>query len=512
MNVPESLETSAQSSTLPTLVLGLGESGSACARWCARQGELVRVADSRGEVAIDALREAAPDAEFLLGDAALSTVDGEPVFALSLLDGVRRVAISPGLSLIQGSAAPLVAAARARGIEVCSEFDLFAQALRTQQAQGYTPLVLGVTGTNGKTTVTALTCHLLNQNGLSAVAAGNISPSILTAWMAALDRQDLPQAWVLELSSFQLETTHHLRLDAGVVLNLSQDHLDWHGDWAGYQQAKARLLKLSRLTIVNRADPAVRSLVGALDDEPVRSFGADAPTLAGDLGLDLDHGVSWLCEALADEDEPAPRRKKHEPVLRPAGRLNRLMPADALRIRGAHNALNAQAALLLARVADLGWGGLLRAVRDYEGEPHRLAFVRNVAGVDFIDDSKGTNVGATVAALDGLGQRVVLIAGGVGKGQDFSPLRRSVAAQARAVVLIGQDAPRLQQALGTAVPVALAATLEDAVEQAFGLAQPGDAVLLSPACASMDMFRDYKHRAEVFVSAVQELAFERGEV
>lgn len=512
MPVSESIENASSLLAVPTLVLGLGESGSACVRWCARQGGLVRVADSRTQLNIDVLRQDVPQAEYWIGEAALQEQEGVAVFATHLLDDMTRVVISPGLSLISGPAAALVAEARKRGLVVCSEFDLFAEALRVRQQEGYAPLVLGVTGTNGKTTVTALTCHLLNQNGVTAVAAGNISPSVLTAWMAAEDAQQWPQAWVLELSSFQLETTQQLSLDAGVVLNVSQDHLDWHGGWAQYGQAKAKLLTLSRLAVVNRTDPAVRALV-ALDGLQVRSFGQDAPTLAGDVGLEADHGVSWLCEAQEEEAEPAPRRKKQDVLNhRSTGRLNRLMPADALRIRGAHNALNAQAALLLARQAGLSWSGLLHAVRDYAGEPHRVAFVRNVAGVDFIDDSKGTNVGATVAALEGLGQPVVLIAGGVGKGQDFAPLRASVAAHARAVVLIGQDAGRIAQALDAVCPIEQVDSLDAAVTIAMSLAQAGDAVLLSPACASMDMFRDYKHRADVFVDAVQELAFERGEV
>jgi UDP-N-acetylmuramoylalanine--D-glutamate ligase len=381
-------------------------------------------------------------------------------------------------------------------------------------SQGYSPRVLAVTGTNGKTTVTALTGRLVEAAGKSVAVAGNISPAALAALMAALDNEKLPEVWVLELSSFQLATTATLAPDAAVVLNLTQDHLDWHGDMKSYAAAKARLLKAAAIAIVNRDDAAVAAMVERLDVESVRSFGRELPSWAGDMGMDHSHGVAWLVEAAwGDFDAEPIKRKKGEPALRIAGRPNRLMPVDALRIRGVHNALNVQAALLLARSIGLPLVAMLHSVRDYRGEPHRVEFLRTIAGVDFIDDSKGTNVGATVAALEGLGQRSVLIAGGVGKGQDFSPLARAVALHARAVVLIGRDAPVIEAAIAsTGVPVMTSETLEAAVATALEQAEPGDAVLLSPACASFDMFRDYKHRADVFADAVQSLALDRGEI
>ncbi|MDX3904973.1 MAG: UDP-N-acetylmuramoyl-L-alanine--D-glutamate ligase [Pigmentiphaga sp.] len=499
-----------------TLVLGLGESGAAAVRWCVRTGCGLRVADSRAEPAgLEDLRDGAPNAEFRLGDSALCERNGERCFDPDLLAGVDRIVISPGLPPHAAPARELVGAARELGIPVVGEIELFAQALGELGAtRSYSPRVLAVTGTNGKTTVCALAGQLLEAAGLSVAVAGNISPAALTALMTALDEDKLPQAWVLELSSFQLETTHSLQPDAAAVLNLSQDHLDWHGNMKAYTAAKAKLLAAASVAIVNRDDPAVAAMVERLDAERVRGFGREAPAWAGDLGLDLSHGMAWLAEALAgDVDAPPARRKKGEIATRPEGRINRLMPVDALYIRGTHNALNAQAALLLARSLGLPWAPLLRAVREYRGEPHRVEFVRSIAGVDFIDDSKGTNVGATVAALEGLGQRCVLIAGGVGKGQDFAPLARAVALHARAVVLIGRDAPEIAQALRQAgVPLIESGDLAAAVTAAMEQAQPGDAVLLSPACASFDMFRDYKHRAEVFVDAVQSLAADRGEV
>jgi UDP-N-acetylmuramoylalanine--D-glutamate ligase len=328
------------------------------------------------------------------------------------------------------------------------------------------------------------------------------------------DEKRPPAVWVLELSSFQLETTSSLAVDAAVVLNLSQDHLDWHDSMVDYAAAKARLLTAARVAIVNRDDPSVLRMVERLDATGVRSFGHDLPPLEGDMGLDHGHGVAWLAES-ADRgfDAEPVKRKKNEVVLRGLGRLNRLMPSDALQVRGAHNVLNAQAALMLARAIDLSWPALLRALRAYRGEPHRVEFLRNICGVDFIDDSKGTNVGATVAALEGLGQRVVLIAGGVGKGQDFSPLVRPVALHARAVLLIGRDGPTIGEALAdTGVPCVTADSLEAAVIASLDYAQEGDAVLLSPACASFDMFRSYAHRAQVFADAVIELANDKGQV
>lgn len=426
--------------------------------------------------------------------------------------------LSPGLVPHESPTRELLEQARERNVEVVGEIELFARALAgLAESREYRPRVLAITGTNGKTTVTALTRQLIEAGGMSARAAGNISPAALAALIDALDQDDLPQVWVLELSSFQLETTRTLAPDAAVVLNVTQDHLDWHGDMQAYAQAKARILKPARLAIVNRDDPLTVAMVESLQALNVRSFGRDVPALVGDMGLELGQGVAWLtaCESNDfDEPAPAPRRKKDAPPpTRAGGRMSRLMPVDALRIRGVHNALNALAAMQLARSLDLGWGPMLRTLRDYAGEPHRAELVRSIGDVDYINDSKGTNVGATVAALEGLGQQVVLIAGGQGKGQDFSPLVPVVRRHARAVVLIGVDGAAIGKVLEpTGVPCVAAADMREAVRRAAELAQPGDAVLLSPACASFDMFRNYPHRGEVFAAEVQELALDRGEV
>ena len=497
-----------------TLVVGLGETGVAAALWCARRGERVRVLDTREnptglEVLTQGLQALGKQADLRLGAGH---------FNASALEGAQRLVLSPGLSPLVEPVRTLLSQAREAGVAVQGEIELFALALRDMRGQGYQPKVLAVTGTNGKTTVTSMARVLAEAGGATAMAAGNIGPAALTALSGALERDALPQVWVLELSSFQLETTQSLALDAAAVLNVTQDHLDWHGGMQAYADAKRRLLQMAQVAVLNRGDEWCRKMADDLRGMQVRTFGQQLPEWEGDLGLDDDHGISWLCAVEpADLDmpqAPARRRKKNaEPEQRQAGRLSRLMPSDALQVRGRHNALNALAALALGRAIGLSWGDMLRALRGYEGEPHRTRFVRMVEGVSFVDDSKATNVGATQAALDGLDHKVVLIAGGVGKGQDFSPLAPLLARHARAVVLMGRDEVALAAVLPAGeVRVERAADMEQAVRQAYALAQPGDSVLLSPACASLDMFRDYAHRGNVFAQAVQELALERGEV
>lgn len=495
------------------LILGLGETGIAAARWCVRNGALLRVADTRANpVGLEALQSEidASRVEWHLGC---------DVFAESLLDGVEQLVLSPGLAPGMSPVRELLDAAKARNVEITGEIELFARALRDLNAsQNYAPKVLGVTGTNGKTTVIALTRRILESAGLRAQAAGNISPAALHALMDALDHDALPDVWVLELSSFQLETTSSLSLTAATVLNLTQDHLDWHVTMQNYSDAKARIFTMAEQVIVNRDDTNVMGLIATQSAMNVRSFGRDAPILTGDLGIETSHEVMWLCSSEATEfedDLPAPvRRKKNAPAPeRSPGRIVRLMPVDALGIKGLHNALNTQAALLLSRACGAIWAPMLRAAGEYTGEPHRMEFVRSVRGIDFFNDSKGTNVGATAAGLEGLGRRIVLIAGGVGKGQDFEPLVPVIKRHVSAVILIGQDATLMSQVFAPSeVTTVFASDMKEAIAQAFTHACEGDAVVLSPACASFDMFQNYPHRGQVFVNEVKELALDQGDV
>jgi UDP-N-acetylmuramoylalanine--D-glutamate ligase len=377
--------------------------------------------------------------------------------------------------------------------------------------KGYAPAVLAITGTNGKTTVTSLTGQLVERAGKTVAVAGNIGPTLLDTLSAHMDADTLPDVWVLELSSFQLDGVQGFEPTAATVLNLTQDHLDWHGDMPAYAAAKARIFGAHGLMILNRDDAGVMAMLPApvrvkLQRPQIRThvtFGAAMPLRPGDYGIERVNGMAWLVRALeADETQ----KRKRGAVVEEEIFLQRLMPADALRIRGRHNAMNALAALALASAADCPLGPMLYGLREYHGEPHRVEPIAIVDEVEYFDDSKGTNVGATVAALIGLGEerRVVVILGGDGKGQDFEPLAEPVRQYARAVVLIGRDAPLIEAALAsTGVSLLHAASMDEAVKLASARANPGDAVLLSPACASFDMFKDYAHRAEVFREAVQ---------
>jgi len=449
------------------LVLGLGESGLAMAQWLARRGEKVRAADTR---------QAPPSAAELAHTApAVELVTGP--FALSLLDDVGLVALSPGLSQTE----PVVQEAYRRGIPLTGEIELFAQALRDLGWRENCK-VIAITGTNGKTTVTSLVGAMGRAAGMNTAVAGNISPAALTELMARLDANDPPGLWVLELSSFQLETTATLAADAAVVLNVSDDHLDRYAGLDGYAAAKARVFEGGGVQVLNRADERVMAMRRA--GRRVFTFGLDRPPEEFDFGVVEHAGEHWLARGT----EP-------------------LAALYELPLAGLHNAANALAALALCRAVDLPLPPVLRALQTFRGLAHRVQKVAEFGGIAFYDDSKGTNVGATLAALQGLGRKVALIAGGEGKGQDFSPLKAAVEAHARAVVLIGRDALLIESAIqGAAPPVLHAADMNEAVRTAFAAARPGDAVLLSPACASFDMFRNYAHRAEVFVAAVRALA------
>ncbi|MCR4298439.1 MAG: UDP-N-acetylmuramoyl-L-alanine--D-glutamate ligase [Gallionella sp.] len=443
------------------LVLGLGETGLSMLRWLSAQGARLRVADSRR--APPSLAEAVrhvDTAQILCGP-----------FSAAMFDGIELVAISPGIPLRD----PVVANGVARGIPVVGDIELFAQGLPATNR----PKVLAITGSNGKTTVTSMVEHLCKAAGKDAVAAGNISPPVLDA-VAARDTKQ-PEIWVLELSSFQMETTFNLNADAATVLNVSEDHLDRYPNMDEYAAAKARIFQGSGMQVLNRDDARCMEMV--IPGREVITFGLDAPRNKQDWGIERDGGDIWLIHG-------------GEPLLK----------ASELQVAGLHNVANALAALALCHAIGLPLPALLDALRSFKGLPHRVQRVAEIDGVVYYDDSKGTNVGATVAALRGLGGKTVLIAGGEGKGQDFAPLNPAVAQHARAVLLIGRDAPLIEAALhGCGVPLLRASDMDNAVQQAARLVQRGDAVLLSPACASFDMFRNYAHRAEVFVAAVHGL-------
>lgn len=451
-----------------TLVLGLGESGLAMARWLARQGVALRVADSRAEPpGVDRLRAEVPDVEIVTGP-----------FTDLLLDGVGRIAISPGIDPRQ----PLFQAAKARGVPVVGEMDLLADALREQGADDRSRIIT-ITGTNGKTTTTTLAGEMVRATGLDGVVAGNISPAALDVLMARLDAKEaLPQVWVLELSSFQLETRPALEAVSATVLNVTDDHLDRYTGLDDYAATKAAVFQGSGVQVLNREDARVMAM--ALPGRRVFTFGVDVPACSDDFGVVHADDGEWLARG-------------NEKLLRRAD----------MQLAGSHNVANALAALALCEAAGLPRAPLVAALKAFRGLPHRVEKVaERTDGVIYYDDSKGTNVGATVAALEGLRRKVVLIAGGDGKGQDFSPLKDAFARYARAVVLIGRDAEAIEAAVaGCGVALVRATDMDAAVLEANARAQAGDVVLLSPACASLDMFRNYAHRAQVFIDAVQRL-------
>ena len=444
------------------LVVGLGDTGAACVRWLIEHDAQVRATDTREEPPhAQRVREAFPEATLRLGG-----------FDRADFEWADLVVASPGVAL----ATPELQWAVKAGKDVVGDVELFARALKNTSAY-----VIAITGSNGKSTVTSLVGHLCAAVGLDTVVAGNIGLPVLDA----LDNQDTlgrcPDVWVLELSSFQLETTSSLKPDAATVLNISQDHMDRYAGLDDYAAAKTRIFAGDGVQVLNRDDPAVMAM--AIPGRTRWTFGIaqDESLSPGQFGLTTRKDRLWLCEG-----EEA------------------LLPVDKLPIAGLHNAANALAALALCRAIQLPYEGLIPALKTFEGLPHRVQRVAEVAGRTFYDDSKGTNVGATAAALLGFTVPVVLIAGGDGKGQDFSPLKAAVK-NTRAVIQIGRDGPLVGAAIGGACPVHRAESMEEAVNLAFALSQPGDAVLLSPACASWDMFRNYAHRAEVFIAAVKAL-------
>ena len=449
------------------LVLGLGETGLSALRWLERQGARLSVADTReNPPGIEALAAELPTVKVYRG-----------AFTVAMFNDVDLIVVSPGVSLKELE----IQAAIARGVQVVGDVELFAQ-YRPTSAK-----VIAITGANGKTTVTTLVGEMCKAAGLKTIVAGNIGLPVLEVLS-----METPDVYVLELSSFQLETTNTLQIDAATMLNLSEDHMDRYASFQDYAIAKARIFYNTKLQVLNRDD--AWSMLMARPKLAQVTFGLGVPS-DGEYGLQqkqanacLDtshetHLETWLC--FGDKE---------------------LLNIRDLKISGLHNAANALAAVALCRGIGIDYAPIIQTLYNFRGLPHRMEWVANIDEVDYYDDSKGTNVGATCAALSGLPQKIVLIAGGDGKGQDFSPLKEAVSVNARAVVLIGRDAALIEAALlPTQVPLYRAIDLPEAVNIAKKLAQSGDAVLLSPACASFDMFKNYIHRAEVFVQAVNAL-------
>ncbi|MFZ5555892.1 MAG: UDP-N-acetylmuramoyl-L-alanine--D-glutamate ligase [Pseudomonadota bacterium] len=446
------------------LVLGAGLTGLSAARWLSRRGARVRVVDSK---------PAPPMAARIAAEVPGADVRGGG-FAADAFREIDLMVISPGVPRSE----PAVRAAQARGVPLVGDVELFAQALAQR---GSTAKVLAVTGSNGKSTVTALAGAMCREAGLATTVAGNIGLPVLDA----LDAEErAPDVYVLELSSFQLESTENLEPDAATMLNLSEDHLDRYRDMHAYAEAKARIFAGDGVQVLNRDDACSRAM--ARPGRRVITFGLGVPPHAADYGLAQADGV-WLVRG-----------------------GERLMPARELPLAGAHNAANALAAWGLAAAIGVDDASAAAAARGFPGLPHRMQRVAEIGGATFYNDSKGTNVGATVAALAGMDRPVVLIAGGDGKGQDFAPLAAPVCERVRAAVLLGRDRRLIADAIrGCGVPMHLVESMDEAVRTAFEAARPGDAVLLSPACASFDMFRNYEHRGEMFVEAVARLEAER---
>lgn len=438
--------------------------------WLKRHGAIVSVADTRTEPPrAGELKRELPDVALECGE-----------FSDARVRAADLIAISPGVD----RRTPSVAAAIKRGMPVVGDVELFGltlMELETRNSKLENARILAITGTNGKSTVTRMAGDICAAAGLDTVVAGNIGTPVLDALTEIENGRAAPDAFVLELSSFQLESTTSLNADAAAMLNLSADHLDRYDGMDAYVAAKTRVFNGSGAQVLNRDDAASSAM--KLPGRTVHRFGLTTPRGAREWGIAQRGNKPWL--ARGDQ---------------------MLLPVDELPIAGLHNAANALAAGALCRAIGVADKAIVTALRNFKGLPHRVEKVAEIDGVTFYDDSKGTNVGSTVAALNGFAQPVVLIAGGDDKSQDFGPLRAAVKRHARAVVLIGRDRERIAAALdGCGVPLTRVDDMTQAVAGAYAASRRGDAVLLSPACASYDMFRNYAHRGEVFAAAARKL-------
>lgn len=432
------------------LIVGCGKTGLSVARYLARQGMQVAVTDSREEPpCLEQMHQELPDVALFLG-----------AFDADAFANADQIVVSPGVALSH----PLIGEARGRGVEIIGDIELFARVARAP--------VVAVTGSNGKSTVTTLVYEMARTAGRKVRAGANLGTPALD-----LIGDEEPDLYVLELSSFQLESVESLAPEAAVVLNISPDHLDRYSAFSEYALAKARIYRNARVQVINLDDPAVRQLA----DRNRRILGYTLQEPGADqFGLRLINGKEHLCY----DDQP-------------------LLASDEVRMVGRHNLANALAALALGEVLGLPRAAMIETLRSFGGLAHRTQWVASRDGIDWYNDSKGTNVGATLAAIEGFDRPIVLIAGGQGKGADFSLLKTAVCSHARAVVLLGEDAARIEAALDGCVPVHRVDSITGAVESAAELAQPGDVVLMSPACASLDMFSNYEDRGNQFTDAVK---------
>lgn len=438
------------------IVVGLGKSGMSLVRFLANRGIAFAVADTReNPPELATLRRDYPQVEVRCGE-----------LDVEFLCRADELYVSPGLAL----ATPALQQAAARGVKLSGDIELFARNAKAP--------IIAISGSNAKSTVTTLVGEMAVAAGKRVAVGGNLG----TPALDLLD--DAIELYVMELSSFQLETTDQLNAEVATVLNVSEDHMDRYSGLPAYHLAKHRIFRGARQVVVNRQDALSRPL--PMENVPCWTFGLNVPDFKG-FGLREENGEKYL-----------------------AFEFQTLMPVRELKIRGAHNQSNALAALALGHAAGLPFDAMLASLRTFAGLAHRCQWLRERDGVSWYDDSKATNVGAALAAIEGLGAdidgKLVLVAGGDGKGADFSALRAPVAAHCRAVVLLGRDAERLAQALGDSVPLIHVGSLDEAVQQGAALAQPGDAVLLSPACASLDMFKNFEERGRLFAQAVEGLA------
>lgn len=438
------------------IVVGLGKSGMSVVRFLAQQGVSFAVADTReNPPELATLSRDYPQVEVRCGE-----------LDVDFLCRADELYVSPGLAL----ATPALQAAAARGVKLSGDIDLFARNAKAP--------IVAISGSNAKSTVTTLVGEMAAAAGKRVAVGGNLGTPALD-----LLNDDI-ELYVMELSSFQLETTNQLGAEVATVLNVSEDHMDRYSGLPAYHLAKHRIFRGAKQVVVNRQDALTRPLMS--EGLPCWTFGLSAPDFKA-FGLREENGEKYL-----------------------AFEFQNLMPVRELKVRGAHNQANALAALALGHAVGLPFDAMLSSLRNFTGLEHRCQWVRELDGVSYYNDSKATNVGAALAAIDGLGAdmdgKLVLIAGGDGKGADFSGLRDSVAKHCRAVVLMGRDADLIAAAVGDGVPLVRADSLDHAILQSRELAQSGDAVLLSPACASFDMFKNYEERGQLFARAVEALA------